>query len=157
MPYWNIYHPDDVLRDDAEKDAIAKAITEIYTAIPLPAFYVGVFFFPTPRNEIYRGGQPQASSSAQEPTFIHVRFTHIARQFPPGESEKKDKFLDRVTEILKPFTIDKGWYLELTGEEGDRSLLRVQGMRMPPPGSEDEKRWVAENAAVPYGPYLSRI
>lgn len=61
MPYWNIYHPDDVLRDDAEKDAIAKAITEIYTAIPLPAFYVGVFFFPTPRNEIYRGGQPQAS------------------------------------------------------------------------------------------------
>lgn len=96
-------------------------------------------------------------SSAQEPTFIHVRFTHIARQFPPGESEKKDKFLDRVTEILKPFTIDKGWYLELTGEEGDRSLLRVQGMRIPPPGSEDEKKWVAENAAVPYGPYLSRM
>ncbi|KAK9444945.1 Tautomerase [Metarhizium brunneum] len=135
MPYWNIHHPDDVLRDDAEKDAIAKAITEIYTAVPLPAFY----------------------SSAQEPTFIHVRFTHIARQFPPGESEKKDKFLDRVTEILKPFTIDKGWYLELTGEEGDRSLLRVQGMKIPPPGSEDEKKWVAENAAVPYGPYLSRI
>lgn len=50
--------------------------------------------------------------------------------FPPGESEAKEKFLDKVTALLKPFTIDKGWQLELTGEEGDFSLLRMQGMKI---------------------------
>ncbi|KAJ4158443.1 uncharacterized protein LMH87_008969 [Akanthomyces muscarius] len=154
MPYWTIYHPDDVLQNDVDKQRLSSAITQIYTAVPLPEFYVGIFFLPMPRGNIYRGCQPQSSES--EPTFIHIRFTHIARQFPPGESEAKDRFLDKVTAILKPFTIDKGWQLELTGEEGDLSLLRMQGMKLPSPGSSEEKMWVSKNKPIPYGPYLDK-
>ncbi|KAH7033996.1 putative oxalocrotonate tautomerase [Macrophomina phaseolina] len=148
MPTWKFYHPDNVFMDPDEKQALSQAITDIYTGIGLPAFYVAVLFIPQPPNTIYRGGAAQPT--LKKPPYIRIMFSHIARHFEAGESEEKTNFMDMVNRILKSFIADKGWDWEIDGTEGDLSFLRVQGMKIPPPGSEAEKLWKREDRPVPY-------
>lgn len=68
MPLWVIYHPPTTF-DAATKSELSKAITSIYTAGNLPAFYVNVVFVPVAADNFYIGGvsRPSPHSSANEP------------------------------------------------------------------------------------------
>lgn len=57
MPVWRIYHPSNTFTTKAEKEALSKDITAIYTLIPLPAFYVVVLFIPLPEENTFIGGE----------------------------------------------------------------------------------------------------
>jgi hypothetical protein len=67
MPLWTIYHPPSVFESEETKEALSKAITSIYTAVNLPAFYVNVLFIPV--QDIWIGGvkRPSPHSNKNEP------------------------------------------------------------------------------------------
>jgi hypothetical protein len=56
MPIWQIFHPDSVFTDPAEKQALSEAITAVYGR--LPSFYVGILFIPLPQYSMFRRGKP---------------------------------------------------------------------------------------------------
>jgi phenylpyruvate tautomerase PptA (4-oxalocrotonate tautomerase family) len=66
MPLWTIYHPPSTFTSPETKSALARAITSIYTAVPLPAFYVNVLFQPIEASSFYIGGVARPSSSVDD-------------------------------------------------------------------------------------------
>lgn len=85
MPLWNIYHPPSTFT--STKSALAKAITEIYTGVGLPAFYVNVYFQPIEPESCYIGGVARPSPKNEEDgpgpdsetPFIRITIQNIAR------------------------------------------------------------------------------
>ncbi|KAK3216290.1 hypothetical protein GRF29_8g2884852 [Pseudopithomyces chartarum] len=156
MPLWTIYHPRSTFTSEDEKSSLAQAITSLYTAVPLPAFYVNVLFVPLDPTNIYIGGvaRPSPHSAANEPgpnssvPFIRLTIQHIARTLP--NETVRDRFLNRIDEVLKPHVEDKGYDWEYSIEETSRDLWKVQGLVPPMPGSEAELLWVKENRATPF-------
>jgi hypothetical protein len=63
--------------------------------------------------------------------------------------------LHLVHQTLKPFIADKGYDWEVNGEELEREFVHINGLRIPPTVSEDEKRWFRENKPSLWGPYLT--
>ncbi|KAL5378724.1 hypothetical protein DPSP01_008948 [Paraphaeosphaeria sporulosa] len=158
MPLWIIYHPSSTFTSEDEKAALAKEVTKIYTAVPLPAFYVNVLFVPLPATSIYVGGvaRPSPHTSANHPgpessvPFIRFTIQHIARTLP--NDEVRDRFLKTLDTTLKPFVADKGYDWEYSLEETRRDLWKVQGLVPPMPGSDAELEWVRENRAIEFEP-----
>ncbi|EOD52782.1 hypothetical protein UCRNP2_402 [Neofusicoccum parvum UCRNP2] len=150
MPKWTIHHPDNVFTDLNERQALAQALTKMYTDVGLPPFYVAVIFIPHKSGAMYRGDLRLSQPDLEKPPYIYLSFTHVAKHFEPGESKEKTKFMEKVTEILKPFIADKGWDWEMDGEERDLSFLLIQGLKIPPYGSEVQKLWARENRPTPY-------
>ena len=72
---------------------------------------------------------------------------HIARQLDSDEA--KANFLARVDKAIAPFVKERGFDWEFHVDETPFDLWIVQGMRPPRPGTEDEKRWRAENKPSP--------
>jgi hypothetical protein len=62
----------------------------------------------------------------------------------------RDRFLNRVDAVLKPFIADKGYDWEHNVVETARDLWKVQGMVPPMPNTEAEKEWVRLNNAVEF-------
>ncbi|OJJ66016.1 hypothetical protein ASPBRDRAFT_138832 [Aspergillus brasiliensis CBS 101740] len=153
MPDWRIYHPPEAFTDPGHREGLAEAITSIYTRAGLPAFYVVVLFIEMPAGTMYRAGI-SCSANGVKP-FVRLTFSHIARHFPPGESPMRTRFMNTLHETLKPHIADKGYNWEVNGEELEREFVHVNGFRIPPTGSEDEKRWFRDNEPSPWGPYLT--
>lgn len=63
--------------------------------------------------------------------------------------------MNAAQDALKPFIADKGYDWEVNGEELEREFVHINGFRIPPSESEDEKRWMRDNQPSPWGPYLS--
>jgi len=83
MPLWLIYHPPSVFTSPQTKQTLAAAITEIYTAADLPAFYVNVLFQPVEPSSFYIGGvaRPTAGNGKiHEKPFVRITIEHLARQ-----------------------------------------------------------------------------
>jgi phenylpyruvate tautomerase PptA (4-oxalocrotonate tautomerase family) len=177
MPLWIIYHPPTTFTDAETKRAFARAITDIYTATPLPAFYVNVIFNPIKANSFYIGGvaRPSLHFEADKPgpdsekPFIRISIQNIARTmyaFPPlykyhdrstgvltnhrPNEDIRDRFLSKVDAALKPFIDDAGYDWEYSVEETSRDLWKIQGMVPPMPDTEAERVWVRMNEAVPF-------
>jgi hypothetical protein len=144
MPLWQIYHPAGTFSDSASKEAFAKDITKMYTAIGLPAFYVVANFIPVPKGEIFVGGKYPT-----ERPFIRMAITHIAVHAPNNDAAYR-RTASRIDDVLKPHIADKGYDWEYHVEETERRLWKVNGMNPPPFQSEHEKIWAEENRAVPY-------
>lgn len=138
MPLWNIYHPVDAYAPE-DKAALATQITALYSRF-MPRFYVNVFFHPLPAESFYIGGEPRSN-------FVRITMDHIARAFSSEEVSRR--FIDRVNQVLAPFVKDRGYDWELHIDETPFSLWSVQGHYPPRQGTEDEKRWMAENRASP--------
>ncbi|KAJ6008803.1 hypothetical protein N7522_003819 [Penicillium canescens] len=153
MPDWRIYHPSGTFTDPDQREKLSQAITSIYTRVGLPAFYVVVLFIEMPSATMYRAGIP-CSTKGKKP-FVRLTFSHIARHFPPGDSPQRTRFMNNVHDTLKPFIADKGYDWEVNGEELEREFVHINGLRIPPTGSEDEKRWSRDNEPSPWGPYLT--
>ncbi|KAJ4364980.1 hypothetical protein N0V83_008596 [Neocucurbitaria cava] len=154
MPLWIIYHPPTTFENEETKKNLAKAITEIYTAGKLPAFYVVVLFQAVQPTSSYVGGvaRPSPPSEDNKPgpdsskPFIRITIQNIARKI----DAVRDRFLTRVDEVLKPFIEDAGYHWEYSVDETSRDLWKIQGLVPPMPGSEAEGEWARLNEAVPF-------
>ncbi|KAF1976043.1 hypothetical protein BU23DRAFT_59704 [Bimuria novae-zelandiae CBS 107.79] len=147
MPLYMIYHPKGTFSTNEEKGALAKDITALYTAIPLPAFYVNVIFMPLESDQIWIGGIPRPSphSAANGPggdtsiPFIRITIEHIARAL--RTKEIRDSFLARLDKALKPHIEDEGFDWEYSLDETSRDLWKVQGLVPPQTETEAEREW----------------
>lgn len=144
MPLWQIYHPAGTFNDQKSKEAFAKDITELYTDVGLPAFYVVVCFIPLAAEDILVGGEIKS-----EKPFIRVVITHIALHVPDNDASYK-RTTSRIDAVLKPHIADKGYDWEYHVAETERRLWKVNGMIPSPSKSEHEQLWARENRAVPY-------
>ncbi|KAF2692212.1 hypothetical protein K458DRAFT_285736 [Lentithecium fluviatile CBS 122367] len=153
MPLWKIYHPPSTFTTPSSRQSLARAITAIYTAVPLPAFYVNVLFIPVEADSYYIGGvaRPSPHFPDSEPgpdsarPFIRVTIENIARKIP--NVEVRDRFLNRVDTALKPYIGDMGYDWEYSVLETSRDLWKIDGFVPPMPGTEAEERWRVENRA----------
>src|SRR5262249_30865780 len=136
-PLWKVYHPVGAYSAE-DKGALSKRITAVYSS--LPKFYVSVIFEEVPDESFYIGGEPTRQ-------FIRIQMDHIARQLTSEAA--KANFLARVEDAIAPFMKDRGYNWEFHIDETPFDLWVVQGMRPPRAGTEDEKRWIAENKPSP--------
>ena len=138
MPLWRFYHPVDAYTPE-DKQGIAETITEVYGRF-LPKFYTGVVFQEITKENFYIGGVPQTN-------FVRVTVDHIARTLDTPEARKAHML--RITDFLKPWITDRGFDWELHVDETPFDLWTIQGYLPPRQGTEDEKRWKAENRPSP--------
>ena len=138
MPLWKIYHPVGVFSRE-DKQGLSEAITAIY-ARNLPKFYVGVVFQEVAADSFFIGGEPTGD-------FVRIWVDHIARTMPTPEI--RAKFIEMVDAVLAPYVRDRGLRWEYHIDETSYELWSIQGIRPPLAGTEDEKRWVAENRPSP--------
>ena len=141
MPLWKIYHPVGVFSRE-DKQGLSEAITAIY-ARNLPKFYVGVVFQEVAADSFFIGGEPTGD-------FVRIWVDHIARTMPTPEI--RAKFIEMVDAVLAPYVRDRGLRWEYHVDETSYELWSIHGYRPPLPGTEDEKRWRAENRPSPVGP-----
>ncbi|EED14410.1 conserved hypothetical protein [Talaromyces stipitatus ATCC 10500] len=123
MPYWKIYHGLDTL-EPSDKTTLSKSITEYYTSLGLPAFYVNIFYFPLPEQEFYVGGVPQGKK-------ISIEITHIAKQIDPTIQKFSKYFKNSIDKILRPYTIDRGVQVEFCVVQVPPQLWRINGIDPP--------------------------
>jgi hypothetical protein len=55
-----------------------------------------------------------------------------------------------LTQILKPFIIDRGHDWEINVTQSDKDLWTLNSLFPPPPQSDEEKLWAKENKAIPW-------
>ena len=139
MPLWHIYHPTDTYTAEDKKE-FAVRITDMYGTF-LPRFYVGVFFHEVQSSSFYIGGEPTGD-------FVRIVIEHIARQTSGEEAVARlHKALGRIVE---PFITERGLRWEMHIDETPIELWSVNGLIAPPPNSEAEARWKADNKPSPY-------
>ena len=137
MPLWKIYHPVGAFTP-ADKQQLSERITALYSR--LPKFYVGVVFQEVAEDSFFIGGQPAGN-------FVRIWVDHIARTLPTPEA--RTWWIGQCDEALAPFIRDRGLDWEFHIDETSFELWSIQGVRPPTAGSEDEKRWIAENRPTP--------
>lgn len=138
MPLWKVYHPVGAYTP-ADKQAMAQALSGLYGRM-MPRFYVGVIFQEVDADNFYIGGEPHAR-------FVRIWVDHIARTF--ASDAAKAGFFRKINEILAPWISDRGYDWEIHVDETPFDLWTIQGHFPPREGTEDEKRWMAENRASP--------
>ncbi|KNG81924.1 hypothetical protein ANOM_009730 [Aspergillus nomiae NRRL 13137] len=146
MPLWQIYHPPGTLEDGASKKAFAEDITEMYTDLGLPAFYVVVNFFEMDTKNTYIGG---VSKTAKDKPFIRIVITHIAIHIPDADAVYL-RTTSRLDKIVKPHLLDKGYDFEYHVDETERRLWKINSLIPPQYKSPEEQVWVKENRPSPY-------
>lgn len=94
MPRWDIYYAPSTgaLATPAARQALARAITSIYTGAGLPAFYVVVMYHALEASEFFVGGEP--NDGATKKPFVRLTYEHTARNFQ--SKEVKMRFLAKV-------------------------------------------------------------
>jgi phenylpyruvate tautomerase PptA (4-oxalocrotonate tautomerase family) len=141
MPYWQIFTPANSFTDQ-DREQLSKAITSIYvTYVDLPPFYVVVLFNDMPQNSMYVGGTAHNN-------FVRLFIDHIARQL--DTPELRAACMAAIEGALAPFIKDRGFDWEVHIDETPFDLWRTQGLVPPPPYSDIEQLWAAENRAIPY-------
>ena len=138
MPLWKIYHPVGAYTAE-DKQAIARTITDVYGQV-MPKFYVGVVFQEVAEDSFYIGGEAH-------PHFVRIWVDHIARTF--RSDDHKAAFMARMRDLLSPWTSGRGLNWEMHVDETPFELWTIDGHFPPRAGTDDEKRWMAENRATP--------
>ncbi|CAM0138005.1 hypothetical protein VKS41_001226 [Umbelopsis sp. WA50703] len=124
-----------------DKKEIAQRLTQIYTNVGLPAFYVVVLFEELPLDSIFVGGEPA-------PKFVRVVSQHLARTMPTYEH--KQKAVSGLENAFGPYVKDRGLDWEIHIEEVPRDTWHLNGLVPPMPATDEEKEWVKQNRAIPY-------
>lgn len=134
-------HPENAFSVE-DKHALSQAITALYSR--LPKFYVGVVFQEVGKDILL------CRRGANKEKFVRIWVDHIARTLPSPEA--KAWWIKSCDEAMAPFIRDRGFDWELPHGQITFDLWSIQGLRPPPPNSEAEARWIAENKATPYEP-----
>jgi len=140
MPWTRIYHPNTVLQDPAERDALSNAITDLYEPIKFPRFWVGVIFVPLEPSSIYMGGKAQTK-------WVRLAVEHA---LGPAGTTDFDPFVARYEAAIKPFIRDKGIAHELTFAFIPLEPWRINGMKPPTIGTPAHRKWLEENKPSAY-------
>ncbi|KAE9404794.1 hypothetical protein BT96DRAFT_973000 [Gymnopus androsaceus JB14] len=112
-----------------EKQAIATAITGIYTS--LPPFYIKISYFV--------GGKSTDN-------FLRVDVQHLARTLQTVE--QKREFIKAYEKVIEPFTKGKGINWEVGVSLEDPVLWNINGIRPPPFNTEPFRVWKKGNKPV---------
>lgn len=126
-----------------------------------------VLFVPLPDDYVFVGGRSDERGNADpnEKPMIRLCFDHIARSL--AEDGTADIFfslvwsdvfqnglfvltLQKVDKALKPYVADKGYEWEYHVVESPREYSKVNGLPLPPIGSDVEKLWAKENRPSEY-------
>jgi len=137
MPLWKIYHPPGAFSLE-DKRGLSAAITALYAQ--LPKFYVGIVFEPVDPENFWVGGETRDN-------FVRIWVDHIARTAPP---ELRPRMVAAFDKALAPYIADRGLDWEFHIDETPFDMWSIQGLRPPPPNSEAETRWKAENRPSAY-------
>ena len=130
-----------------EKENLAANITNIYTKIGLPAFYVQVRFHEAGPSAMFVGGlDGPINVNTSQKKYVGIQILHLARTFTTEQS--KERFLQIVDQTLNPLFKDKGWHWEYFITEGPRELWKINGIYPPATDSALEKKWKEKNEAV---------
>ncbi|ESK96779.1 4-oxalocrotonate tautomerase [Moniliophthora roreri MCA 2997] len=142
MPFHRYFVPRGLYTHE-EKQALAKAVTEIYKF--LPEFYVVVNFITIEDGNFYVGGESTKK-------FVRICVDHLAHH-SETEADKR-AFMDIYEKVIAPWTKDKGidWEVQVSNE--DPIFWNMNGFRPPLVGSKEIEIWKKEGKPVPYGPYL---
>ena len=132
MPLWNVYCPEGTYSAE-DKRAFAERVTDLYAEFGVPRFFVGVVFQELPKDSFFIGGEPTDD-------FVRIWIDAIARRAP---KEAQGWWMKRMT--VAPFVTDPELRWEAHVDETPRGLWTINGIRPPAEGSEDEKRWAADN------------
>lgn len=164
MPLWQLFTPENAYTPE-ERAEFAEQITNIYSSpeakenfgFSFPRFYTSVVFHEIKADSFFVGGEPRNQ-------FVQIEVVHIAGGSDDDERPVNDqvaatmgltvealmeRYFTMVNRVLKPFVADRGYEVEFHVENAPAVTWRIDGMIPPPPGSEDELRWVAENKASP--------
>ena len=134
MPLWNVYCPEGTYSAE-DKRAFAERVTDLYAEFGVPRFFVGVVFQELPKDSFFIGGEPTDD-------FVRIWIDAIARRAP---KEAQGWWMKRIRETVAPFVTDPELRWEAHVDETPRGLWTINGIRPPAEGSEDEKRWAADN------------
>ncbi|EPS28546.1 hypothetical protein POX_f07630 [Penicillium oxalicum] len=150
MPLWQIYHPPGTFEDASSKESFAKDITQIYTSVGLPAFYVVVQYHKIDNHNVFIGGDSlsQASEVRQKP-FIRLVVDHIAVRLPDDDALYA-RTTTRIDSVLRPHLLEKGFDYEYHVDETERRLWKINGLIPPPHKSSEERVWFEENRPLPW-------
>ena len=140
MPLWNIHHTPNLFTD-AEKNALASAITSVYTSVGLPRFYVVVLFSEIASSNFYVGGE-------RAETAVRIAVDHIARTLPSAPA--RQRMTQVLTDVIAPHLKGKNPHWELHVDETSEELWTINGLVPPPANSEAEHAWAAANRTSPY-------
>ncbi|AYF74199.1 4-oxalocrotonate tautomerase [Nocardia yunnanensis] len=140
MPLWHIYHPVDTYTEQDKQD-FAADITEIYTRVGLPAFYVVVQFHEMPPTSVFVSGKPSGDT-------VRVVVKHLARHLDTAEGRKR--MTERLADVIRPYAGDRGLHSEFHIEDTPRDQWMIAGLWPPASGSDAEKAWAAANRPMPY-------
>lgn len=140
MPLWNVYHPAGAYSEQ-EKREFAEHVTDVYTTVGLPAFYVVALFQEVDQGSFYVGGKPVTDR-------VRVAIDNIAGH--PVDPATRDALRRRVGAVIQPFAAGKGLGWEFHIDETPNDLWMIDGFVPPPRGSAAEKTWATENRPIPY-------
>jgi phenylpyruvate tautomerase PptA (4-oxalocrotonate tautomerase family) len=140
MPLWKVYHPVGAYSAQ-DKSEFAEKVTEMYSRIPIPKFYVVMIFEEVAAEQVYVGGVPHGK-------FVRFKLDHMARTLPGPIL--REWWVKAVDQLIAPYVKDRGYDWEVTIDELPADLWSLQGEIPPPFESHAEKRWVKENRASPY-------
>lgn len=141
MPLWNIHHTPDVFTA-AEKEALAAAITDQYSAIGLPRFYVVVLFHEVAPQDFFIGG-------TSAPVAVRIAIDHIARH--AADSTSRTQIAHWVRGMVAPSLArhpDLQW--EFHVDDTSEDMWMINGLVPPPAQSEAERTWAAANRSSAY-------
>ncbi|KAJ5156940.1 uncharacterized protein N7482_008040 [Penicillium canariense] len=124
-----INHSPDIL-SGAEKEHLARTITNFYVSKGLPAFYVRVHFTEDAPGTAFIGGENHTN-------YAGITIYHLARTFQSDEA--RQRFLSGVDKIPNPVFAPKGMDWEYFITESSRDLWRMNGLVPPEAGSDSEK------------------
>lgn len=141
MPLWRVTHPAGAYSDEDRK-GFAENITAVYSAIPIPKFYVVSIFNEAQRGDLYVGGELHDS-------FVRIEIEHMARTLEGPVLRRW--WVSLVERLIAPYVQERGYEWEVTINEAPADLWMIQGEVPPPFESVAEKRWVRENKPTPYG------
>ncbi|KAJ3830701.1 putative oxalocrotonate tautomerase [Lentinula raphanica] len=140
MPFHRFYCTAN-LYTKAEKQAIARSITDLYAKVPIPRFYVVINFIEVGEDNYYVSGEPAGR-------FVRIHVQHLARNLQTFE--EKREFMERYEKVLEPFTKGKciDWEVQVSNE--DPVFWNWNGVRPPPFDSEAEayQNWYDINKPV---------
>jgi phenylpyruvate tautomerase PptA (4-oxalocrotonate tautomerase family) len=139
MPLWTFTCYKDLLSEE-EKISLARDVTALYSAVPLPKFYVNVQFNEKDKTGMLVGGEFKRN-------WVSLSIVHIARTFNT-ETDRAD-FLKRIDEILSRLR-DKDIHYEYYIIDTLRQQWKIDGMYPPPSDSLAEKQWAAQNYPSPH-------
>ncbi|KAF5370946.1 hypothetical protein D9757_009874 [Collybiopsis confluens] len=147
MPFHCIYHPPN-LYTPSDKNAIAKAITKIYTQEPnedhpfspgLPPFLVVINFIQVGQDDFYVGGEPNQN-------FVRIIVQHHATHAPTYQ--RKRDFIEQYEKAIDPYTSGKGIDWELSISNEDPISWNTNGIHPPPHLSDAHFVWKKLNKPV---------